>query len=186
MHPRRITMSRSLPAASGLVLWLHLPAAPQQAAPAQKPPAPPADKERGTYTDAQQPGRATPKLRPDVEVERVIYAVRGGSAKELANALSFSFKDEAAFQVFPDAGSNSLILSAPDDTLQEAMRILREIDRPARTLHVEVFLLEPAPTGEVGGEKGLEPGELSGPAGDVLNKVRDLQRRASPAGVKRV
>jgi type II secretory pathway component GspD/PulD (secretin) len=137
-------------------------------------------------TDAPQAGRGAPKPRADAKIERFIYAVRGGSAKELANAISFSFRDEEALQVFPDAGSNSLILSGPDDTLQEAMRILREIDRPARTLHVEVFLLEPAPTGEVGGEKGLEPAELSGAAGDVLGKLRDLQRRGSLAGVKRV
>jgi type II secretory pathway component GspD/PulD (secretin) len=180
-------MSRSLPVVAGLLLGLALPApaqVPARAAP--KPQADSADKERATNTDAQAGPRAAPKPRADVKVERLVYAVRGASAKELANALSFSFKDEAAFQVFPDAGSNSLLLSGPEPVLDDAMKVLREIDRPARTVHVEVFLVEPAATGEVGGEKGLEAAELSGPAGDVLTKLRDLQRRGLLAGVKRV
>ena len=169
-------MSRSLPLVSGLLLGLALAAPaqePTRAAP--KPQEPPADKER-----------PAPRPRGDAKVERLVYAVRGASAKELANALSFTFKDEGAFQVFPDVGSNSLLLSGPEPVLDEARRILREIDRPARTVHVEVFLLEPNASGEVGAEKGLEAAELSGPAADVPGKVRDLQRRGALVGVKRV
>jgi type II secretory pathway component GspD/PulD (secretin) len=130
-------------------------------------------------------GQPAPKPRADVKVERLVYAVRGGSAKELANALSFSFKDEGAFQVFPDAGSNSLLLSGPEPVLDEATKILREIDRPARAVHVEVFFLEPKADGGEG-EKDLEPAGLTGPLAEVTARIRDLQRRGVLAGLKRV
>jgi hypothetical protein len=173
-------MSRAIPVVSVLLLCLALPAAAQQATP-PKPKAPPGDKERAVNADPQP---AT-KPRADVKVERLVYAVRGGSAKDLANALSAAFGNDASFQVFPNAASNSLVLSGPASALDEAVKILREIDRPARTLHVEVIFLEPkADAGE--GEKDLSHTALTGPVAEVTAKVRDLLRRGVLTGMKRV
>ena len=153
-------MSRSVPMVSGLVLVFALSAS------------------------AQEATRAAPKPRGDAKVARLVYAIREGSAKDLANALVAHFKAEESFEAFPDPASNTLLLSGPEKTLDEALAVLRQIDRPARPVHVEVFLLQPKEGGE--GEKGLERSELSGPAGDVRAKVRDLQRRGVLAGVKRL
>jgi hypothetical protein len=135
---------------------------------------------------AQEPPRTSPKATSTAKVTRQVYALRGGSAKELAVALSAAFQTEGAFQVWPDAGSNSLLLSGPEAVLEEAVRVLREIDRPARMVHVTVFLLQAGATADPGAEKGLEARELSGPLADVTAKVRDLQRRGVLTGVKRV
>src|SRR5690242_2124982 len=103
-HRRRFPVSRAIFVASVLLLCLALPAPAQQATP--KPKAPPGDKDRDVNVDAQQ----AKKPRADVKVERLVYAVRGGSAKDLANALSAAFGNDASFQVFPSAASNSLVL----------------------------------------------------------------------------
>src|SRR5262245_38292514 len=115
-------MSLPLPAwvAGGLLiaLGLALPAAPSQEA--DKPP-------------SRRPTTAEP-------VARQVYAVRGGAAKALANALTLHFQAEPSFRAVPDAGSNSLLLSGPKAAVDDARAALREIDRPARAIHLEVLL----------------------------------------------
>jgi hypothetical protein len=172
-------VSRAIFVVSVLLLCLALPAPAQQATP--KPKAPPGDKDRDVNVDAQQ----AKKPRADVKVERLVYAVRGGSAKDLANALSAAFGNDASFQVFPSVASNSLVLSGPEASLDEAMKILRELDRPARTVHVEVMLLEPKADGGEG-DKDLSHTGLTGPVAEVTAKVRDLLRRGVLTGMKRV
>jgi hypothetical protein len=169
-------MSRAIPVVSVLLACLALPAPAQQGQP---------DKGRAASADPQPGSRPAAKRPADVKVERLVYAVRGGSAKDLANALSAAFGNDASFQVFPNAASNSLVLSGPEPALEEAVKILREIDRPARTLHVEVLLLEPKPdAGD--GDKDLDHAGLTGPLAEVTAKIRDLQRRGVLTGVKRV
>src|SRR5581483_10379372 len=77
-------------------------------------------------------------------VARLVYAVRGGNAKVLANALTLHFQTEPGFRAVPDAEGNTLLLSGPKAALDEALTALREIDRPARTVHVEVLCLQVA------------------------------------------
>jgi hypothetical protein len=120
-------------------------------------------------------------------VVRQVYAVRGGAAKELANALTLHFQAEPAFRAVPDAGSNTLLLSGPKAALDDALAALREIDRPARSVHVEVLCLELA--AKAGGEAGkdakpLDVGELSGTAREVRAKIRDLQQRGVISTIK--
>jgi hypothetical protein len=155
--------------AAGLivVLGLALPAAPGQDG-GKKPPA---------------------KAESGPQVLREVYAVRGASAKELANALTLHFRAEPAFRAFPDAASNTLLLSGPRAVLEDATAVLRQIDRPARTVHVEVLCLEL--TGKAGGgaRGNAEPPDLAGLSGDareVRARVRDLQQKGLLASVKAV
>jgi len=60
-------------------------------------------------------------------------AVRGGSAKELANALTFTSRLNF-LPGGPDAGSNMLLLSGTKAALDDATTVLREIRRPARSV----------------------------------------------------
>ncbi len=137
----------------------------------------------GQEGDAKPPAKA----RTNAAVERQVYAVRGASAKDLANALSLHFQAEPAFRAVPDTASNTLLLSGPKAALEDALTVLREIDRPARTVHVEVICLELA--GKAGGEadaKPLDRAELTGTAREVRAKVRDLQQKGVISSVKAV
>jgi hypothetical protein len=139
-----------------------------------------------------QKGAKAPRRRAQTTpaVVRQVYSARGRSASELAKVLALHFKAEPAFAVVADAGSNTLLLSGPPAALEDAAAALRQIDRPTRTVHVEVLLLEltgPAPAKEAGADaKGPALAELSGPARDVDARVRDLQRRGLIASVRRV
>jgi hypothetical protein len=125
------------------------------------------------------------KAEPAQKVARLVYPVRRGSAKELANTLSLFFKAEPAFQAMPDAGSNALLLSGPAPVVEEANAVLRQIDRPVRTVHVEVILLEL--TGKPDGDAtDLKRPDLAGSARDLEAKIRDLQKQGVIGGVKRV
>jgi type II secretory pathway component GspD/PulD (secretin) len=130
----------------------------------------------------QVPSR-TAKAAP--RVARQVYALRGGQAKDLANVLALHFKAEPAFRAVPDPGSNRLLLSGPQTVLGDALAVLREIDRPARAVRVEVFLI--GLTGKADGD-GKNGGrvEWAGPAREVTAKVRDLQKRGWIASVQRI
>ena len=158
-----MSFSHPLRVVSGLLvaLVIALPAAPGQEA------------------DKQPARKATEP------VVRQVYAVRGGAAKALANALTLHFQAEPGFRAVPDAEGNTLLLSGPKAALDDALAALREIDRPARTVHVEVLCLQVA--AKAGGDaKPLDVAGLTGGAGDVRAKVRDLQQKGAIASVKAV
>jgi hypothetical protein len=122
-------------------------------------------------------------------VVRQVYAVRGGAAKELANALALHFQAEPGFRAVPDAGSNTLLLSGPKAALDDALAALRAIDRPARAVHVEVLCLQLG--AKAGGEavrdaKPLDVAGLTGGAGEVRAKVRELQQKGVISSAKTV
>jgi hypothetical protein len=140
------------------------------------------------------PGQPTEKSAPrkataPVAVQRQTYAVRGAAAKNLANALTLHFQAEPGFQAIPEAGSNVLLLSGPKAALEEALAVLREIDRPARSVRVDVYLVDVTPKtgGEAGGNaKSLDATELLGNAGEVRAKLRDLQQKGVVTSVKMI
>src|SRR4051812_23980961 len=84
---------------------------------------------------ANEPARTAPASA--AKTTRAIYSVRGGAAKDLGISLATSFKAENGFQVVVDEGSGSLLVSGPEALVNEALKILERIDRPARTVHVE-------------------------------------------------
>jgi type II secretory pathway component GspD/PulD (secretin) len=82
-------------------------------------------------------------------------------------------------------GSNSLLLSGPRTVLGDALAALREIDRPARAVYVEVLLI--GLTGKADGDgKDLGRVEWAGSARELTAKVRDLQKRGLIASVQRI
>jgi hypothetical protein len=125
-----------------------------------------------------------PARKATAPVAHLVYAVRGGAAKELANALTRHFLAEPGFQAVPDAGSNTLLLSGPKAALDDALAALREIDRPARTVRVEVLYLQLAKGDD--GAKPLDVAGLTGGAGEVRAKVRELQQKGAITSVKTV
>ena len=86
------------------------------------------------------------------------------------------------------ADSRPQVMRQLSAALGDAAAALREIDRPARTVHVEVLCLELAGKdgGEAGGGKPLDRAELSGTAREVRAKLRDLQQKGAIGSIKTV
>jgi type II secretory pathway component GspD/PulD (secretin) len=135
---------------------------------------------------AQEPPR-TPTAPAAGPVKRAVYAVRYGSAAELATALGQHFQGEPGFRSVAAATSNTLLLSGPPEVLAEALQTLDQLDRKPRTFVVEVFFAD-APAGAAGqpGEAGLDPKALSGPADDVAARLEGLKQQGRLAGLRRV
>ena len=67
-----------------------------------------------------------------------------------------------------------LLLSGPKTALEDATTVLRQIDCPAQTIHLEILLVELS-----GGDaKALDGIELSGTPRDVKAKVREANGKA--------
>jgi hypothetical protein len=131
----------------------------------------------------------TPTAEAAAQVARHVYAVRGGQTKELVSVLNLHFRAAPAFAAVADPRGGSLLLSGPKSVLDEALAVLHNIDHPARTIHLEVLLVELA--GKAGGEssgdgKDLNRAEWEGSVGDVAARVRDLQKRGSITRLERI
>jgi hypothetical protein len=130
-------------------------------------------------SQGQDKERARRTAKAAASTVRQVYAVQGGSAKELANALLPHFRNDSSFQVLPATGNKMLILSGPRELVEEARALLQEIDRPARTVRVDVFLVDMTP-------KGTGAVELAGPMAKVLAKITELQQQGMIASVQRI
>ncbi len=123
---------------------------------------------------------------PVPSLKRTVYAVKHGSAVELAGALSAFFKADVEVQaiVSPD---NCLLLSGKPDAIDEATALLSRLDRRPRSLIIEVVIAEAAKKGAVEAESGeLTVGTFTGPAESVLAKVQTLRMKGQLARVKRI
>src|SRR5262249_21941817 len=69
----------------------------------------------------------------------------------------------------------------PKAALDDALAVLRAIDRPARAVHVEVLLVASG-----GDAKAPDPAVLSGAARDVKARLRELRQKGVVSTVKAV
>ena len=139
--------------------------------------------------DREKPPAPAQASRPSEPVARQVYAVRGASVKDLANALSLHFQEERTFRAVPDAGSNMLLLSGSKAIAGRRDRSPPRDRPPGASVRVEVLCLELAAKadGEAGKDaKPLDTADLSGTARDVRAKVRDLQQKGIISSVKTV
>jgi type II secretory pathway component GspD/PulD (secretin) len=133
-----------------------------------------------TGQDTGKPSTSKPVTAEPVA--RQVYVLRGGAANDLANALTLHFQAEPSFRAVADAASNSLLLSGPKAALDDALAVLRQIDRPARTIHLEVFVVAFASADA----RALDGVELSGDTSDVTAKIRELQQKGVIGNVKTI
>lgn len=129
---------------------------------------------------AQAPPRSP--APPAVALKRTVYEVRCGSAGELANALSRHYASETSFHVVAAGSSNSLLLSAPPNVLEEVLRSLELLDRRPRTFAVEVLFADAA--GQPADAAALDSKTLSGTADDVAARLDALKQQGRLTGLR--
>jgi type II secretory pathway component HofQ len=129
---------------------------------------------------------AAAQERPGGEPKRGAYVVKSASAKELAGILAKHFKGAAEVQVGPEGTSNCLLINAPPAVFDEVLKTLEQLDRPPRSVAVEVFVVElPAKKADEK-EKGPVEKDFSGPLDEVAKRLDALMKKGEVAGFKRI
>src|SRR5437870_1030868 len=126
---------------------------------------------------------------PAPSQKRTIYAIKHGSASDLAVALSAFFKGEVEVQAIVSP-ENCLLLGGKPAAIDEATAVLSRLDRRPRSLIIEVVIAEAAKKSEDGkaeaGSGELNVGTFTGPADSVLAKVQTLRMKGQLARAKRI
>jgi hypothetical protein len=121
-------------------------------------------------------------------MSRLRFARAAGLIAVLGLAAPAAPGQESQKRRPPKADSRPQVMRQVYVALGDAAAALREIDRPARTVHVEVLCIELAGKegGEAGGGKPLDRAELSGTAREVRAKLRDLQQKGAIGSITTV
>src|SRR5262249_17854569 len=90
---------------------------------------------------------------------------------------------ETAVKLLADPATNSLLVQGPPKLFAEVLRAVEHLDRPARGVAVEVWLIEVADTK---GDKEVELPDLGGPLAAVAGKVEALEKKGLLAAVKHI
>src|SRR5262245_3663671 len=107
-------------------------------------------------------------------VKRVVYDVKHGVAKDLAELLGKLFRNDPAIQVLPAPAGNSLVLSAPQTALDDILPLLQRLDRRPRSVAMEVLIAEvPLPQAGEGGKAPLDEREFAGNAEAAVAKLQE-------------
>jgi type II secretory pathway component GspD/PulD (secretin) len=143
--------------------------------------------------DAQQPkGEQAKGEQPkgeDGKTKRLAYAVRYGSAKELAVILGKYFKGDAEVQAV-DGSGNLLLINTNAAIFDELLATLAKLDRRPKTLSVEVFVIELPPKKGEGGkfqpaDKDVDEKEFTGTIERVATNIAALQKKGTLGTVNR-
>ncbi|MCI0456472.1 MAG: hypothetical protein L0Z62_05770 [Gemmataceae bacterium] len=135
-------------------------------------------------------GGVSAQKEPAAGTRRLVYVVRHGTASELAAVLGKHFKGEAEVQALADGPSNFLLISAAPGVFGEVVKTLEQLDRPPRSVAVEVLLAEVISGKEEAGQpaaaKGLDEPALSGSIEKVLAQLNALRAQRRLGTLKRV
>jgi hypothetical protein len=139
---------------------------------------------------AQPPARSSPAGGENA-VKRLVYDVKLGVAKDLADVLGKLFRADAAVQVLVAPAGNTLVIAAPAKTAEEIVQLLGKLDRRPRTVAVEVLIAEVSPgKGEDGKPappaRALDESDLRGHPDDVFAKLQNLQKKGLLGAVERL
>lgn len=174
----RLTMS-SVAVLAGLLLvatafWPETPHAPApQVARAQALPA-------AKAAEAKPPEPSQPARR--------IVRLNHAPSTSLAQSLNQHFGSDAGIQIVSEPVSNSLLLKAPRQLIDEAQATIEELDHATASATFDVTIIELALASGTG--KGLaqpvDPRELEGPTESARAKVQELVKSGHAHRFKRV
>jgi type II secretory pathway component GspD/PulD (secretin) len=120
----------------------------------------------------------------DASKSKWFYVVKYGSARDLASLLSKHFKGDLEVSGPPEAPADCLLLSGSPAALDEAGRVLDQLDRRPARVAVEVLIAETAPTKDK--DRDLDDKDFTGPAADVLAKLEALQKKGQIGQLRRI
>ncbi len=125
------------------------------------------------------------------QVKRLVYDVKLGVARDLADVLGKLFKADSDVQVLVAPAGNALVIAAPAKTADEILKLLGKLDRRPRSVAVEVLVAEIAPRkGEDGKPappaRPLDESDLRGHPDDVFAKLQNLQKKGLVGSVERL
>lgn len=119
-------------------------------------------------------GQEQPPRQEDAP-QRFVYSVRYADAETLSGLLHAYFEDTKT-RIISDTASNSLLVSAPLDVVQELVQVLEQLDQAPAMINVQVMILEAAPQAD--GEP-VDLGTLSGPIDQVRDQIDALRANGS-------
>jgi hypothetical protein len=143
---------------------------------------------------AQPPARGAPAGRApggEAKVKRLVYDVKLGVAKDLAEVLGKLFKADSDVQVLVAPAGNALVIGAPAKTVDEILQLLRKLDRRPRAVAIEVLIATVSPRKGEDGKlappaRELNEAEFSGHPEDVLDKLQNLQKKGLIGSLQRL
>lgn len=116
------------------------------------------------------------------KIKRMIFEVRHGTARNLAEVLNKHFKEEKTFQAVPEATSNALLLSGPADALTEAEAVLSRLDCAPRQVAVDIWIAQVTPAGSKGEE--IPAKLLEGPSSEVKKLLEELHHKGAVSALR--
>src|SRR5262249_8840905 len=121
---------------------------------------------------------ATEKQTPE-RLERLRHTLQNVDANSIANSISKFFGSQPNVTVIAEQNSNSVLVSAPADTLNEISKLLVELDRESSAVAIDVWFVDLQPDGlkRSDGNRST-PAEFlpSGKRSVVLEKLHQLER----------
>jgi hypothetical protein len=124
--------------------------------------------------------------RSGPETKRGTYVVKHAIAKELAGILAKHFKGAAEIQAGPEITSNCLLINASPAVFDEVMKLLGQIDRPARSVAVEVMIVELPPKKAEDKGKETEANSFRGSIDDVAKRLDTMKAKGQVSRFKRL
>jgi hypothetical protein len=129
--------------------------------------------------------------------KRLFYDVKYASARDLADVLGRHFHGVAEFRPLPVDTANALLVSAAPSVFDDVVAALNQLDRPRKTVLIEVLIAEAAAPKADGDKKpdgdkpaadapALQDKDFTGPMADVAARMEDLQKTGALANLTRV
>jgi hypothetical protein len=134
------------------------------------------------------PAHAQDRKPAPGQAKHIVHVVKLGSAKDIAAVLGRQFQGDAEVDVLPD--TNCLLIRANAQAFDDVVKTLQALDRRPRLVSVGVWVADVLPPkAEKGEEPKLAPIDdkaLTGPSGEVLVRLRDMQRNGQIGSLKRL
>jgi hypothetical protein len=134
------------------------------------------------------PAHAQERKAGPGQAKHIVHVVKLGSAKDIAAVLARQFQGDAEVDVLLD--NNCVLIRANAQVFDDVVKTLQALDRRPRLVNVEIWVADVAPPkAEKGDGTKLAPIDdkpLNGPSGEVLVRLRDMQRNGQLGSLKRL
>jgi type II secretory pathway component GspD/PulD (secretin) len=124
--------------------------------------------------------------------KRIVYLVKQGTAKGLADALGKHFKGEdVVVQTPPEGPGNLLLIRTTPGTFAEVVRLLDKLDRRPRLVTVQLLVAEVMPLKAEPGQAAppdgpLDETQFNGTMEEAQARIKALVRAGRVGAVKRL